>query len=204
MNGKPTEHSVVMIEEFLAPSELNWLWHFTMSRAADFVPSHVVGADDRGIVDPAFRRSLVLYELGFLYDIIAARVMRALPHVLARLRRPPFAVTELEAQLTASNDGEFFRPHTDSGEGTVQDRELTFVYFCHREPQAFSGGELTIYNSDPTTPADGPAASRILLRPMQNSIVFFRSDLFHEIATVHCPSGAFVDSRFTLNGWLHR
>jgi Rps23 Pro-64 3,4-dihydroxylase Tpa1-like proline 4-hydroxylase len=26
----------------------------------------------------------------------------------------------------------------------------------------------------------------------------------HEITAVHCRSRAFADSRFTVNGWLHR
>jgi Rps23 Pro-64 3,4-dihydroxylase Tpa1-like proline 4-hydroxylase len=40
--------------------------------------------------------------------------------------------------------------------------------------------------------------------PEQNQIVFFRSELLHEITPVVCPSQAFADSRFTVNGWLHR
>jgi SM-20-related protein len=40
--------------------------------------------------------------------------------------------------------------------------------------------------------------------PEQNQIVFFRSELLHEITPVVCPSQAFADSRFTVNGWLQR
>jgi Rps23 Pro-64 3,4-dihydroxylase Tpa1-like proline 4-hydroxylase len=40
--------------------------------------------------------------------------------------------------------------------------------------------------------------------PQQNQAVFFLSSLAHEITPVECPSGAFADSRFTVNGWFHR
>jgi Rps23 Pro-64 3,4-dihydroxylase Tpa1-like proline 4-hydroxylase len=39
---------------------------------------------------------------------------------------------------------------------------------------------------------------------MQNQIVFFPSETLHEVLPVECPSGEFADSRFTVNGWLHR
>jgi len=42
------------------------------------------------------------------------------------------------------------------------------------------------------------------ISPAQNQVVFFPSDLLHEIMSVRCPSGLFVDRRFTVNGWLHR
>jgi Rps23 Pro-64 3,4-dihydroxylase Tpa1-like proline 4-hydroxylase len=40
--------------------------------------------------------------------------------------------------------------------------------------------------------------------PQQNQIVFFPCSVLHEITPVECPSRAFADSRFTLNGWLHK
>src|SRR6184192_3632415 len=40
--------------------------------------------------------------------------------------------------------------------------------------------------------------------PRQNQLVAFPSCLAHEITLVDCPSRAFADSRFTVNGWFHR
>ncbi len=39
--------------------------------------------------------------------------------------------------------------------------------------------------------------------PEQNQMVLFDSSLGHEITAVEAPGG-FQDSRFTVNGWLHR
>jgi Rps23 Pro-64 3,4-dihydroxylase Tpa1-like proline 4-hydroxylase len=115
-----------------------------------------------------------------------------------------FEVREIELQLTASNDGEWFKPHRDSGHGPVRSRELTFVYYCHREPRAFAGGELLMFG--PYDDASDPRAQErcISLSPAQNSIVFFPSHYLHEVRPVSCPSRQFAASRLTYNGWLHR
>ncbi|MGB8690572.1 MAG: proline hydroxylase, partial [Microcoleus sp.] len=34
--------------------------------------------------------------------------------------------------------------------------------------------------------------------------VFFLSRYMHEVLPVSCPSKAFADSRFTINGWVRR
>ncbi len=196
------DRTALILEEFLGPQELAWLWSFAMNRSYDFAPSQVINDVEAGVHNDDFRRSIVLYDLDGFHERISARIMHYLPHVLQRLQHAPFQVSSIEAQLTASNDGEFFKPHVDCGQGPVATREITFVYFCHREPQAFSGGELKLYDSGPALP-ERPEPY-LSIRPTQNTMVFFRADRLHEISTVSCPSRAFPDSRFTLNGWLHR
>ena len=94
----------------------------------------------------------------------------------------PFPVREIELQVTASNDSEWFKAHHDSGNGASGSRELTFVYYCHREPRPFTGGQLRMYG--PVDHADSAAAQRRRARrsrPPQNSIVFFPSHYLHEV-----------------------
>jgi Rps23 Pro-64 3,4-dihydroxylase Tpa1-like proline 4-hydroxylase len=86
----------------------------------------------------------------------------------------------------------------------VASREVTFVYFFHREPRQFSGGELRIYDSAPENHSHRAMASYRTIVPEQNQLVLFASGLSHEITPVECPSGKFADSRFTVNGWLHK
>ncbi len=188
---------ILVMDEFLAPQELVRVWNHAMTRADRFISSRVVGDHNDDVLDPGYRRSRLLFELEGIHHLFASRIMTYLPQVFRRLPYQPFNVSHVEVQLTASNDGEFFRAHTDNGHGSVHDRELTFVYFCHREPRSFAGGELRIYNSD----AAGPYRA---ISPEQNRIVFFPANRWHEISPVSCPSHDFVDSRFTLNGWLHR
>ena len=113
------------------------------------------------------------------------------------------SIASVEAQVTASNDGDFFLCHSDSGNEQVANRRLTFVYFLHREPRQFDGGELRIHDARLEAGEYASEGSYQSIVPQQNQIVFFPCELLHEITPVKCPAGQFADSRFTMNGWLH-
>jgi SM-20-related protein len=193
---------LVSCEEFLAPTEASTLWRFAIDRKAQFVQSEVISGNS-GRADNDYRRSRVLYELDSVRDLITDRVTHCLPQVLSRLGIAPFQISSVELQATVTNDGEWFKPHRDSGHDPVSSRQLTFVYYCHREPRGFSGGELRMFGPV----AEGMEASATPahdVSPTQNAIVFFPSNYLHEVTCVSCPSRRFEDGRLTFNGWLHR
>lgn len=205
--ASPPLTPVLFFDEFLVASELRALLDYTLARGGDFTGTHVVAADGSGLRDDSYRRSRVLYDLGPFESMFGARLRTFLPHVLARLDYPWFPVRHLEIQLTASNNGEFFRVHTDNGskqDSSVGQRALTFVYFFHREPRAFSGGEMRLYDTRHDGGSAVAAGPYRIVQPLQNQVVFFDSSSLHEIVPVGCPSGDFADSRFTVNGWFHR
>ena len=195
----------VILQEFLAPAELNALLQYALAAESDFQISEVIspGADG-GAVDHEYRRSRVLMNLGSHEDVVVNRIRACWPRVLARLGRAEFAASRVEAQITASNDGDFFRWHSDNSNAMNAPREITFVYFFHREPKSFCGGELRIYDSRRENNLFVPSANYRTVIPQQNQMVLFASSLPHEITRVECPSRAFADSRFTVNGWLHK
>jgi len=195
----------VVLEEFLAPQELEELTQFTMAHEADFQTSVVVSAEvEDGVTNYEHRRSRVLMDLGRHEQVILERVKSVLPEVLEELGMDEFLITEVEAQITASNDGDFFHFHSDNGSERVRSRHLTFVYFFHREPREFEGGELRIHDSQLEEGTYVSTGTYQTIVPRQNQIVFFPCELMHEITAVKCPSGSFADSRFTLNGWLRQ
>jgi Rps23 Pro-64 3,4-dihydroxylase Tpa1-like proline 4-hydroxylase len=110
----------------------------------------------------------------------------------------------VEAQVTASNEGDFFHFHSDNGSEPVVSRYLTFVYFFHREPRGFEGGELRIHDARLENGEYVSEGTYQTIIPQQNQIVFFPCEVLHEITPVKCVSQQFADSRFTLNGWLRR
>ena len=195
----------VVLDEFLAPQELEELMRFTLERESGFSASEVVSPGvDGGIVNYEHRRSRVLTDLAHHQDMMLARIKDVLPQVLDKLGMEEFSIAQVEAQVTASNDGDFFHFHSDNGSDRVASRHLTFVYFFHREPRQFEGGELRIHDArleDGTYVSDGTYQAIV---PQQNQIVFFPCELLHEITPVNCASRQFGDSRFTLNGWLRR
>jgi Rps23 Pro-64 3,4-dihydroxylase Tpa1-like proline 4-hydroxylase len=132
------------------------------------------------------------------------RIKAVLPQALPKLGMEGFDVTGVEAQITASNDGDFFHFHSDNGSDRVAARHLTFVYFFHREPQAFEGGELRIHDARLEGDDYVSEGSFQEIVPRQNQIIFFPCELMHEVTAVKCSSQLFADSRFTLNGWLRR
>ena len=149
-------------------------------------------------------RGRVLFDLAHFRDVFAERISTFLPQVLGGLDYPAFPVSDFEIQLTATNDGEFFRRHNDNGVHSLSSRLITFVYFFYRQPRPFTGGELCIFDTDLEDGeyrAPGPYA---VVTPMQNQICFFVSEYLHEVLPVQCYSNEFMDSRFTVNGWLHQ
>jgi Rps23 Pro-64 3,4-dihydroxylase Tpa1-like proline 4-hydroxylase len=195
----------VVLDEFLAPQEVEELTRFTLEHEADFSASEVVSPSaDGGIVNYEHRRSRALMDLAQHRDLMLARIKAVLPQVLHRLGMEEFSIADLEAQVTASNEGDFFHFHSDNGSDRVASRHLTFVYFFHREPRQFEGGELRIHDARLEEGTYVSEGSYQTIVPQQNQIVFFPCKLMHEITPVNCASQLFADSRFTLNGWLRR
>ena len=195
----------VVLDEFLAPQELEELTRFTLEHEADFSASEVVSPSaDGGIVNYEHRRSRVLMDLAHHQDLLLERIKAVLPQVLDKLGMEEFSIAGVEVQATASNDGDFFHFHSDNGSDRVASRHLTFVYFFHHEPRQFEGGELRIHDARLQEGTYVSEGSYQTIVPQQNQILFFPCELLHEITPVNCRSQFFADSRFTLNGWLHR
>ncbi|HEY1658857.1 MAG TPA: 2OG-Fe(II) oxygenase [Candidatus Sulfotelmatobacter sp.] len=193
----------VVLDEFLAPLVLEKLIGYTLQHEREFKNSEVIApTGETGVKDYSHRRSRVLMELKELEDVILGRIRQVLPVVLGQLEMDAFPITRTEVQITASNDGDFFRAHCDDAQQLIANRRLTFVYFFHREPTRFSGGELRLHDSRGDNDYMG-AGSYETIMPQQNQIVFFPCSTLHEITPVYCASRQFADSRFTVNGWLH-
>lgn len=195
----------VILDEFLAPQEVAELTSFTLQHESDFQVSEVLSphADD-GAVNYDHRRSRVLMDLERHQDVMLERIKTVLPDVLKKLDMEEFSISGVEAQITASNDGDYFHFHSDNASDRVASRYLTFVYFFHGEPPQFEGGELRIHDArlqDGNYVSEGSYQTIV---PRQNQIVFFPCQMMHEITPVKCASQNFADSRFTMNGWLRR
>jgi Rps23 Pro-64 3,4-dihydroxylase Tpa1-like proline 4-hydroxylase len=195
----------VVLDEFLAPQEVDELIRFTLEHEADFHASEVISPHhEKGVVNYEHRRSRVLMDLGNHESVMFERIKSVLPEVLQKLGMEDFTIAEVETQITASNDGDYFHFHSDNGSDRVASRHLTFVYFFHREPRQFEGGELRIHDARLDNGSYVSQGSYQTIAPRQNQIVFFPCELMHEITPVECASQHFADSRFTMNGWLRQ
>jgi SM-20-related protein len=186
------------LDNVLSAEDVARLRDFVLTKEAELRPSSVT-TEVYG-----HRQSRVLFSFPEFEELLRDRVRAYLPTALRELAVPPFHVAHIEAQMTAHNDGDFFKVHADSGDQQTATRELTYVYYFHREPKGYTGGELLLYDSRLVDGALTQADSFTLIEPRHNSMVFFPSRGYHEVLTVHCPSRKFEDSRFTVNGWVRR
>jgi len=197
MKNQVFETPFVQIDHFLTLEEHRQLLDYALQRESSFVPSGVLTAELN------YRKSVVLFSFPEFSHLIASRIQDIFAHLLIRLDLPSFQISQIEAQLTAHNDGGYYKVHTDSGCPVTKFRLLTYIYYFYREPKAFSGGCLKLYDTTVVDNQLAAADSFKLIEPRNNSIVFFFSRRFHEVLPISCPSRAFADSRFTINGWIH-
>ncbi len=203
---RPVE--VFVKRDFLTKKELRGLTKYVFAHEADFTPSTVIpdGVPD-GATDPSYRKSRVLYDLGEYLTLFQDRLMEILPEVLTAFNREPFPIAHIDTQITASNDGDFFKVHRDNSFTDPIDvslRELSYVHYFHSEPKAFSGGQLRIYESQDDEVEGSESRPLKTIVPRQNTLVFFSSSYDHEVMPVRCPTRKFMNSRFTVNGWFIR
>ncbi|MBD2338391.1 2OG-Fe(II) oxygenase [Calothrix sp. FACHB-156] len=188
----------LQIDNFLTTAEHQLLLNYVLERESQFV------CTTTSTNEINYRQSKVLYLFPEFSDLMISRIKSLMPDVISRLGIPSFPISYIESQLTAHNDGNFFKIHNDNGSPETSCRELTYVYYFYREPKQFSGGELRIYDSKIINNFYVNSESFTTIEPRNNSIVFFLSRYMHEVLLVNCPSKVFGNSRFTINGWVNR
>jgi Rps23 Pro-64 3,4-dihydroxylase Tpa1-like proline 4-hydroxylase len=192
----------VTLEGFLRDAQQGLL-EYAVEHEQEFSKATIVEDEDgKPVVDERLRRARTLSDLGDFAPRFEGRLKEVLSPVLSQLKMEPFPVGEIEIQITASGDGDFFRMHKDGDDQST--RELSFVYFFHGEPRRYSGGELRIFDAEVIHGREVPTDRSQILSPRQDVVVFFPSQNEHELLPVRVPSKSFADSRFTVNGWIHR
>lgn len=202
MTPMPTFHRYA---DFLDPAQVAAMLEWTIAQKAVFSPSKVLDS----VYDPDRRVSVRIRELGPIKPCFEKKILEFAPNFFRDTGTAPFEVEYLELEIAAHGDGAHFATHTDipigpdrtplGGDSSgTQDRLLSAVYYFHREPKGFSGGQLRLHrfgsNEEPGDYVD--------IEPERNSLVVFPSWTTHEVRTVQCPSGRFEDYRFAVNCWL--
>ena len=192
---------VVTIDDFLEPDDHERVLAFARAQEASFEVSQVMAGESATVMD-AFRRSRTLFSLDALWPIFEIRVRRALPFVRHALGLPWFPPGRVERQLTAHQEGGIFGVHVDNGEPGLAGRRVTGVYYFHGHPKRFSGGELRVYDRVAEGGRSAPAQTYRVVECVDNRVVFFASDVPHEVRPVRCETDVFGDSRFAVNIWF--
>jgi Rps23 Pro-64 3,4-dihydroxylase Tpa1-like proline 4-hydroxylase len=188
----------VVIDDFLSPLEHDELLAYALMSEAQFEAGTVTS------YDPDARQNLVILSFGesLHSQLIENRLLIWFPLLAKTLGVPMFPLAAIESQLTAAGDGYYFKAHSDDAPGVP--RVLSCVYYLHREPRGFAGGDLRLYDCIEEGGERRAAETFTAVAPVANRLVVFPSDEFHEAMPVRCPSREFSDNRFAVTSWLHR
>ena len=192
----------VWMRNFLAPMQCERLSILATEGSARFAPART-GKKGATNVDPEARitlesdhRTLQAFRPWFI-----PKIRSVVPEVLERLRMEDIGRYGIRMDMRVYLTGGFYRAHTDGQYDPDHPRKLSFVYFFHREPRRFSGGDLLLYDTDANT-ADRSFAAFSRIVPLRNSIVFFPSVSWHQVPHVQCETNDFQDGRWAVNGHL--
>ena len=193
---------------FLPPQRCSALLALALANRRRFAPAKVIIEQDpkktdsthgHRDADPSRRKAQIVDDRVIEREVrpwFEASLRDAFSRALPRLRMREPSKCWVELAMTAYLPGGFFDRHLDDGRHPTT-RMVNFVYYFHRQPKRFSGGELLLYDGDGT-------GAFTLIEPRHNSIVFYPASGIHEVATVHGDSADFGDARFAIHGWLHR
>ncbi|MGE0733609.1 MAG: 2OG-Fe(II) oxygenase [Alphaproteobacteria bacterium] len=194
--GQILPAAYIRIPGFLTPEENRAVMDYAIRKEPDFQTSGV----DGDVKD--HRQSRVLMALGDIDVAFEARVRELLPDVASHFGLALPDGYTFEMQMTAHANGGYFKIHNDNGSPRTASRFLTYVYYFCREPQAFSGGAMRMYDRSYVQEGNWvPIASYSEFAPANNMIIFFPSGQYHEVLPTF-GADTFADGRFTLNGWI--
>ena len=189
----------VRMTNFLTPAQLDRLLEVALLGRERFSPAKVNPDSPR--LDPKIRITLEAdsHTLSDFRPWFAPKIRSVLPEVLTRLQMASLDRYRLEVDMRVYLTGGFYRAHCDRISGSGHPRRLNFVYWFHREPRRFCGGDLLLYDrNDDTGDFTAAAFSRIV--PLRNSIIFFPSNALHQVIQVQCETNDFGDGRWAVNG----
>jgi len=165
----------VQVTDFLTPDEHRWLLDTALAARDRFEP-----VDGR-----ALEVASALDER--LAEHVARRLRLLLPNVLPAhdLKR---SFTAADLRLAAHRHGDRLSG-ADARRAAKSEREITCVYFAHKEPRAHGGGEVQFKKG----------ANLHLVEPRNNAVLIFPTAALDEMLELSCQSGEFADSRFTVS-----
>ena len=192
--------SHTIIDGFLGEELSQDLLDFVLSHEDGFVPTSVYNAS-KGMGVRGESRTSFRFDGDWKTKRKAFRavVEERIEEVVSGAGSAGFRPDQMEIELVATRDGGHFIRHIDTltqVPDAPTDRIVSAVYYFHREPKAFTGGDLIMHG------IGGDEAKPI--KPKHDRLVVFTSIAPHEVAATQVTGDAFGDARFSINCWLHR
>lgn len=182
--------------DLFTEAELAIAWQVLNEHANHFKTSSV----GIGEIRETTRRSMLIGGKKFesLRQLFLERIEPTLSQAFDWFGIVPPIKKNYTVQMTTHSDGDFYRTHKDTGPN--HPRVLSYIYYFHKQPKAFTGGELQLFDTD--TKNDCASTTFTTIEPAHNSLIVFPSEYYHQVCTVNLPSANRLLARHTLNGWL--
>lgn len=192
---------VIIVDNFIGRAWAEQLVQFAVAHESDFLPSKVA-VGHGGMIDESRRVSKVNHDIGPVMSLIEPAIRRAVDENIPKLGLVNVDAYRLETELSWCGNGGFFKTHADTlyRDRLANPRVMTVVYYFHKEPKAFAGGQLCVYGLG----ADANDSPRQEVEPRFDRAVFFPAWLPHEVVAVQSSSEAFADGRFAITCWVRR
>jgi len=187
----------VKYEDVLPANQNADIFALAIASEASFLNSSTYGDNKAPGSTHSYRKSVTMKKGMFdsAKHIFEKLTNELLDEVCRGLGLEPFAIQEIELGMTAHNDGDYYLWHQDTYNQEVRPRVISFVYYFHKLPKPYSGGELAIYPKN---------LSPEVIVPQNNMMVFFRSGDLHEVRKIVNPGAAFENCRFSVHGFIRR
>jgi Rps23 Pro-64 3,4-dihydroxylase Tpa1-like proline 4-hydroxylase len=193
-----------VVRDFLSPGEMYGVLEHALRHAHTFGDATVSLPATQGDSQPDYglRRSNISDYIAPLTPVLVPRLQAMIPRVWPHLHLPPMTFQKIEFEVAAHGDGGFFRIHTDSGLPDIAHRRVSCVYYFHREPRQFSGGQLRVYSTLIENGVRRCGTRFVDIEPPRNGLIVFPSDCYHEVTPIRCASSALEDQRLSVNIWF--
>lgn len=121
----------ITLDDFLDAAMHAEMLRAAIAEEAQFTPARVSTGD------AAYRRARV-YGVP-LPPLFREKLLALLPGMMAARVVAPFKLGLVEGQITAHNDGDYFKSHNDNGSPDTATRMISYIYYFFGKPQRFSG-----------------------------------------------------------------
>lgn len=190
----------VVYDNFLNEKELHILWSSVFNKKDSFKKSKTYKGQENS------RLSYSIDEecLPEISEFLIPKLKKGFYDSSKFLNLQVWNENIIEFKIVYYPDGSYFNIHIDNSyySETKINRYITFVYYFHREPKAFKGGELILFDTDKQNKLYTNKYTRII--PENNKVIFFPSrNNYHQVKQIRCDSTSFEHSRFTITGWTH-
>ena len=192
---------VVTIDQFLPEQERNAVFDAICASHKQFKATSYSGKPSSFFLSLESEKLTADPLIKHLHERLSKRIKDQLPALFSALNISPFPVETLSLTIINGLNGHCGLPHSDESGGQYS---ISLLYYFHKVPKAFCGGDLEFYDTDPST-AHGHAASPYgKIKYTDNLLIAFPSHIFHGITTVQCDRGDFEDGRFVAVVFLGR